>query len=77
MATTDRSRRFGERVRELRKDAGFVSQEALARQMGVSLFTVSRYERGASHPDFDGLHRLADALGVPVERLISDEEEVA
>jgi transcriptional regulator with XRE-family HTH domain len=61
---------FGETVRELRKAAGYESQEALARRLGVSLFTVSRWERDENRPDFDGLYRLADALGVTVAELL-------
>lgn len=68
----ERDKRFGDRVRLLRKAAGFPSQEALARELHVSLFTVSRYERGESKPDIDGLYRLAAALRVQVTDLLEE-----
>lgn len=72
-AALTRDQRFGKRVRELRRAAGFDSQEALARVLHVSLFTVSRWERGESKPDIDGLYRLAGALGVKATDLLPDE----
>lgn len=70
MAPTARDKLFGRRVRAAREAAGYASQEELARTLGVSVFTVSRWERGESKPDFDGLHRLADALRVSAASLL-------
>jgi HTH-type transcriptional regulator/antitoxin HipB len=66
-----RDKLFGARVRRHRKAAGY-SQEALARELGVSLFTVSRWERGANKPDIDTLYRLASTLRIRVADLLPE-----
>lgn len=63
---------FGKRIQALRTQAG-LTQEALARLVGVSVFTVSRYEQGRSKPDIDGLYRLAQELGVKAADLLPGE----
>jgi transcriptional regulator with XRE-family HTH domain len=58
------------RLRELREAAG-LSQTALAERAGVRQATVSDLERGKSKGvEFATLEALADALGVPAERLV-------
>lgn len=53
------------------------TQEELARRAGISKSYLSQIERGTFEKD-DGcaslstLYRIADALNVPVERLLSD-----
>lgn len=71
-----RDRLFGARVRRYRKAAGY-TQEALARVLGVSLFTVSRWERGENKPDIDGLYRIAAALNIQVSDLLPEASETA
>jgi transcriptional regulator with XRE-family HTH domain len=63
---------FGKRVQERRTAAG-LTQEGLAHQLGVSVFTVSRWEQGRSKPDIDGLYALASALGVKAADLLPGE----
>lgn len=58
-------RRFGERLRELRKQAG-LSQEQLAERAHLSVDFVSLMERGINAPSFETLEKLSEALGVPV-----------
>jgi transcriptional regulator with XRE-family HTH domain len=70
MAPSDRDRAFGRRVTALRKAAGFESQEALARALGMSVFTISRYERGESKPSIDDLYRLAAELHTTASELL-------
>jgi transcriptional regulator with XRE-family HTH domain len=66
--------KLSERIRKTRKDAG-ISQEELARRAGIGFAAVSRLERGVSHdPHYSTLLNLADALGVPVEALIREED---
>lgn len=72
-----RDMRFGRRLRQLRVEAGFKSQEALARALGVSVFTISRYEQGTSKPSLDGLYTLAALLGVEAAELLPDAEAAA
>jgi transcriptional regulator with XRE-family HTH domain len=67
-----RDKVFGANVRRLRKAAGFESQEALARALDVSVFTISRYERGETKPDINGLYELAAVLGVQASELLPE-----
>lgn len=43
---------------------GFVSQEALAAEVGVSGVTLGNYESGETEPSLEMVERLAAALGV-------------
>lgn len=63
---------LGQRVRRLRKKAGF-TQERLAALAECSSSTVARLERGESDsPDTDTLKRLATALGVSFGEVLGD-----
>lgn len=59
---------FGDRIRELRILAG-LSQEALAKQLGVSSKTIQRYERG-SIPEINILSLLVAWFGVSADYLL-------
>lgn len=68
---------FPERMRELRKQKR-LSQQELADLVGLHQSHIGRYERGASRPTADALKRLADALGVTGDYLLSgSSDEVA
>jgi transcriptional regulator with XRE-family HTH domain len=41
-----------------------VSQDELAKRLGVATMTVSRWETGALNPERDSIAKLAEALGV-------------
>lgn len=60
------------RIRECRKRAG-VKQEELARVVGLSSITVSRYETGERDPKSADLINIARALGCTVTELIGEE----
>jgi transcriptional regulator with XRE-family HTH domain len=63
---------LGERVRAVRK-ARDLSQEALAREAGVSLNLVNKLERGVvTDPHYSTLSGIARALGVPVQELVRE-----
>jgi transcriptional regulator with XRE-family HTH domain len=49
-----------------------MSQAELARETGDSEMNVSRYVRGAVMPGAGALARLAEALHVPTDHLLSD-----
>jgi transcriptional regulator with XRE-family HTH domain len=57
---------FGGRLRELREAAG-MTQVALAAAAGMSLGSVRNYEQGIREPYWQGVFRLAAALGVPCD----------
>jgi transcriptional regulator with XRE-family HTH domain len=54
---------FAEKLKQLRQDAG-LSQEALARAIGMSVSTVHDYEQGRKEPLMRSAFKLARALGV-------------
>lgn len=56
---------FGQRLAATRKGAS-LSQEALAREVGVAVMSISRYERDAMGIEEDVLGRLAARLGKSV-----------
>ena len=59
---------FGLRLRELRQ-AKKLSQEQLARQIGVSKGTIYRYEANLQEPSLHVAGRLARALGTSLDYL--------
>ncbi|GEM_PF-248360 len=61
--------RFGQRLREMRKQAGF-SQEALAHASGLDRSYVGGIERGEYNISLINICRLADTLGVPPHELL-------
>jgi transcriptional regulator with XRE-family HTH domain len=56
------------RIRELRDDYGKsgLSQEALAKMVGVATNTISRWETGTYEPTLDDLEKLSRMLGVAI-----------
>jgi len=60
------------KLRQLRSDLG-LSQDQLARRVGVSPSLVGQLEQGRALPSLDTLERLADALGVSPCYLIIEE----
>jgi len=61
----------------IRREAAGLSQSRLARQLGIDVATVSRWERDQRKPAFDLLAPLADALGCTVDDLARAAESVA
>ena len=59
---------FGERLRELRKQAGF-SQSELAVKLKISKSSVNMYERGEREPGFEIMEAIADLFNVDMDYL--------
>ena len=57
---------LGDRIKQARIAAG-LSQEALAKQAGVSTMAISKYERDAMNPGSEVLLKMAGALHVRTE----------
>jgi transcriptional regulator with XRE-family HTH domain len=57
---------FGERLRQLRQDAG-VTQQELARRSGVNYYTLRNYEQDRRDPFWRNVFDLAGGLGVSAE----------
>lgn len=60
----------GDKVRELRKERGWLQQD-LADRAGVSMQTVSNLETGRHVPGMATLAKVARALGVPLGQLLA------
>jgi transcriptional regulator with XRE-family HTH domain len=69
--------RFGEKITRLKK-AKKLSQIELASITGISRDAISKYERGDVLPSVEYAKRIANALGVSLDYLVSesDTEEV-
>src|SRR5262249_10265769 len=64
-----KDREAGQRVRELRRMRG-ITQEKLARTLGVTAQQVQKYERGFNRISVGRLHDMAEAIGVSVYELL-------
>ena len=62
---------FAARLRALRLKSG-LSQEALARQLGVSAQSVSNWENAANWPEAALILPLARQLGVSADELLTE-----
>lgn len=61
---------FAERFKQLREESG-LTQEELARRLGVSKGTVGNYESGSRTPrKLDDLNSLADYFNVEIDYLL-------
>jgi transcriptional regulator with XRE-family HTH domain len=65
---------FGQHLRGLREGAG-LSRAELARRAGVPAGTLRNWEGDRGFPSLPVLVRLAEALGVPVERFAEGVED--
>jgi putative transcriptional regulator len=59
------------KVRELRFQTGEMTQEQLAREIGVSRQTIIAIEQGRFCPSLESALRMARLFAVPVETLFS------
>jgi transcriptional regulator with XRE-family HTH domain len=64
------------RIKTARTAKGW-KQKHLAAQVKVEPITVSRWERGATTPDFDALALIAEATGKPLGYFLGEEESPA
>lgn len=60
--------KFGKRLRQLREQKG-LSQEELAFRANLSVYYISRIERGKANPSLETLHNLASGLRVSIKDL--------
>ena len=59
-------KQIGEKLKELRNENGWTQQQ-VADRIGVSRVNYTRYETGASQPDFEILVKLADLFDVSLD----------
>jgi transcriptional regulator with XRE-family HTH domain len=62
---------FGRRVAELRKKAGF-SQESFAFQCNIDRTYIGTIERGEKSPTLNTIHKIAQALNMPLHQLFEN-----
>lgn len=65
--------KFGDRLRSLRIAKG-ISQDELARVLGVTRSAVSQYERGLREPQLEMMEFLADYFNVDYNYLLGRED---
>ena len=65
--------KFLKKIRYLRKKQG-LSQEQLAKMSGLSRYTIINFESGKRDPRIKDLRKIAKALNVSIEELISENE---
>ncbi len=69
--------RFGEKIRELRKNLGYTQQD-LGEALGVSTRTIVSYENGKSYPKQREIYsKMADLFDVPINYLLVESDEEA
>ncbi len=62
--------RFKDRLRQLRKEAGF-TQEELAARAGMPVHSLRNHEQGQRQPSWPAVIKLSRALGVSTEEFAS------
>lgn len=55
---------------QLRKEAG-LTQEELAKKLGLKQCSISNWETGVSSPDIPTVLKIADIFGVAVEKVLN------
>lgn len=65
--------KFLKEIRYSRKKQG-LSQEQLAKMSGLSRYTIMNFESGKRDPRIKDLRKIAKALNVSIEELISENE---
>ena len=67
---------FGEKLKNARKESG-LSQEKLAEKLMVSRSAVAKWESDKGMPDIDNIKAIAKLLGVSIDHLLSEEDELS
>lgn len=62
---------FGQRLKELRIEKG-LKQDELAKEIGTTFGTVSKWERDIRKPEFETLNRLCDYFQVSLSYLFGE-----
>lgn len=67
-------KKIGGFLRELRNEKG-LTQEQLAEMLGVTNRSISRWETGATMPEFDLLIQVAEYFGVSADEILDGERK--
>jgi transcriptional regulator with XRE-family HTH domain len=63
-------------VLQTHRKAKQLSRQALAEKAGLHQTYTGMIERGKSNPSLDAASAIADALGVPLSRLVAEAEQI-
>ncbi len=66
---------FAQRLRSLRQERGFASQQDLADALGVAQSTVANWEGGRREPNYALTVKLADLFRVTLDYLLGRSDE--
>lgn len=66
---------LGEKLKEARKQAG-LSQEQLSEKLGISRSAVAKWEADKGIPDIENLKALSGLLGVSIDYLVNNGEDL-
>ena len=66
--------RFGEKLRELRKQRG-LRQKDIAKELNIAQNTYSDYENDKVQPSFESLVKISNILLVPIDLLFFEDYE--
>lgn len=66
---------FRFRIRELRENAGYKSQQAFADAFGVAQSTVASWEGGKREPNYKTTIRLSNFFGVSLDYLLGQDDK--
>jgi len=66
---------ISERLKEIREKRG-LSKKELALKIGVSPSTITRYEKDGRIPKLTILQKISEALNVPINYLLGEEEDI-
>lgn len=67
---------FRTRLRELRENAGYRSQQAFADVFGVAQSTIGNWEAGKREPNYETTIRLAKFFNVSIDYLLGNERNL-
>lgn len=62
---------IGEKIKTLRKDRKFTQKE-LAKKIGVTASTVTKYENGQLEPNIEVLNRISNIFRISISALVED-----
>jgi transcriptional regulator with XRE-family HTH domain len=67
--------KFAENLKKARSGKN-ISQDELAKKIGVHATHVSRYERGLSAPSIDVVQKIAETLDVSIDELVFGNQSI-
>ena len=67
---------FGQNLKQLREELG-ISQRELGERLGIRQQTVAQYEKATEQPKLKTIRRLAEAMDIPIYKLVKNWQDFA